>query len=260
MRSAADRDGVPKYVQLAQIVREKITRRQYKAGDRIPTEAELGDTYRMSRITVRQAIDRLVRDGLLERHQGRGTYVLPQKLKRNIANVYSFTSDMHQLGLKPSSRVLALTAEEASAADALSLQLPAGNRRVTRLARVRMVNGLPILLETTLIPEYLCPDLVGKDFSNASLYRILTAERRLMPHHAEETYEAIILKRREAELLECSSRGAQPAFAIQRLTYLENGLPIELTRSVGRGDRLTLAINMTSEQADIRRRVEGVVP
>ena len=81
-----------------------------------------------------------------------------------------------------------------------------------------------------------------------------------MPHHAEETYEAIILKRREAELLECSSRGAQPAFAIQRLTYLENGLPIELTRSVGRGDRLTLAINMTSEQADIRRRVEGVVP
>jgi len=260
MRWAAERDGVPKYVQLARIVREKITRRQYKAGDRIPTEAQLGVIYRMSRITVRQAIDGLVRDGLVERRQGRGTYVLPQKLKRDIAKVYSFTSDMLRLGLSPSSRVLALTVAEASAADAVSLQLPAGNRRVTCLKRIRMVNGLPILLETTLIPEHLCPDLVGKDFSKASLYRTLTAERRLMPHHAEETYEAIILSRRDAELLGSSSRGAQPAFAIRRLTYLENGLPIELTRSVGRGDRLVLAITMTSEQADVQRRVEGVVP
>ncbi len=256
MRRVRDTEGVPKYIQLAQILREKITRREYRAGDRIPSEAELGDTWQMSRITVRQALDRLVRDNFLERRQGRGTYVLPQKLRRNIAKVYSFTSDMQQMGLKPSSRVLALEVEEADEEAALSLQLPSDRRTVTRLMRVRMANEIPILLERTLIPEYLCPGLVEKDLERGSLYRILTEERRLVPHHAEETYEAIILPRRDAELLDCPPRGPQPAFAIRRLTYLENGLPIELTQSVGRGDRLTLTINMTSEQADIQRKVD----
>ncbi|HUI72780.1 MAG TPA: GntR family transcriptional regulator [Spirochaetia bacterium] len=256
MRLGGEKEGVPKYIQLAQIIREKIVRREYGVGERIPSETELGSTYRMSRITVRQAIDRLVRDGFLERRQGRGTYVLPRKLRRNIARVYSFTSDMQQMGLKPSSRVLALAVEEAQPDAALSLQLPPDNRRVTRVVRIRMANDLPILLETTLIPEYLCPGLVEEDFAKGSLYRILSEERRLSPHHAEETYEAVVLSRRDAQLLGCPSRGAQPAFAIQRLTYLENGRPIELTRSVGRGDRLTLAINMTSEQADVQRRVE----
>ena len=69
MRRVRDTEGVPKYIQLAQILREKITRREYRAGDRIPSEAELGDTWKMSRITVRQALDRLVRDNFLERRQ-----------------------------------------------------------------------------------------------------------------------------------------------------------------------------------------------
>ncbi len=255
MRAAGDSEGVPKYIQLGRILREKIARQDYRPGDRIPSEAALGDAYRVSRITVRQAVDRLVREGLLARRQGLGTYVLAQKLRRNISRVYTFTSDMQNMGLKPSSRVLELVVEEADEETALSLQLPSVNRRVTRLSRVRLANGTPILRETTLVPEHLCPGLVEKDFSKASLYRILAEEYRLLPHHAEETYEAIMLRRRDAELLECPSHGNQPAFAIQRLTFLVSGLPIELTRSVGRGDRLTLAVNMTSDQADIQRRI-----
>jgi DNA-binding GntR family transcriptional regulator len=256
MQSAVDSEGVPKYVQLARILRDKITSKEYGVGERIPTESALGETYRVSRITVRQAIDKLVRDSFLDRRQGLGTFVLPQKLRRNIAKVYSFTSDMVEMGLEPGSRVLSLAIEEADEQDARSLQLPAGNRRVTRLSRVRMANNAPILRETTLIPEYLCPGLVDRDFAKTSLYRVLTEERGLLPHHAEETYEAVVLSRQDAALLGCPQRGAQPAFAIQRLTYLENGIPVELTRSVGRGDRITLAISMTSAQADVRRRVE----
>ena len=85
------------------------------------------------------------------------------------------------------------------------------------------------------------------------MYRILTEERQLLPHHAEESYEAMILGREDAGLLECQSRKPQAAFAIQRLTYLENGLPVELTHSVSRGDRMTLAINMTADAADFQR-------
>lgn len=256
MRAAGSNEGVAKYIQLARILQDKIIRQEYKPGEKIPTELALGETYRVSRITVRQAIDTLVRDNYLARRHGLGTYVLPQKLRRNIAKVYSFTSDMEQMGLTPSSRVLALVVEEADDETARSLQLPADNRRVTRLSRVRMANNSPVLRETTLVPEYLCRGLVDRDFSAVSLYRVLTAEFGLLPHDAEETYEAIVLSRQDAEFLECPARGASAAFAIRRLTLLESGLPIELTHSVGRGDRLTLVISMTSAQADVRRRVE----
>jgi len=253
MRDAGDIEGVPKYIRLARILREQIVRQQYQAGERIPSEASLGESHRVSRITVREAIERLVREGFVERRQGSGTYVLPQKLRRNIAKVYSFTSDMRHLGHRPSSRVLTLTVEEADEEVARTLQLPAANHRVTRIVRVREADHIPVLLETTLVPEYLCPGLVQKNLRKDSLYRILTEDHQLLPHHAEESYEAIVLTRGDARLLECRSRGPQAAFAIQRLTYLANGLPIELTRSVSRGDRMTLAINMTSDAADFQR-------
>jgi GntR family transcriptional regulator len=260
MQEAGSAEGVPKYIRLARILREQIVRQVYKVGERIPSEGELGASHRMSRITVREAVDRLVQEGLLERRQGRGTYVLPQKLRRNIAKVYSFTSDMLRLGLTPSSRVLSLVVENADRELTRTLQLPLENARVTRIVRVRKANDVPILLETTLIPEYLCPGLVAKDLQRDSLYRILTEDFQLVPHHAEEFYEAVVLSRGDAGLLECRSRGPQAAFAIQRLTYLESGLLVELTRSVSRGDRMTLAINMTSVAADFQRVVtkEGI--
>jgi GntR family transcriptional regulator len=256
MLGNSDSEGRPKYIQLAKIIKEKILQQEYKAEQQIPTEAELCEHYNVSRITVRQAINKLVQESFLVRRQGRGTYVVHQKLRRNIAKVYSFTHDMVRLGLEPSSRMLELTVEEADPELAEKMKLPENNRKLTKIRRVRMANGTPILLETTQIPEYLCPHLVSKSFEKGSLYQILTEEYRLLPHHAEETYESIIMPRKDAELLECSTGRAQPAFAIQRITYLENGLPIEFTKSVGRGDLLTLAINMVADKADFQRIIE----
>jgi GntR family transcriptional regulator len=104
-----------------------------------------------------------------------------------------------------------------------------------------------------LNPEYLCPGLEEEDLQNDSLYRILTEDRQLLLHHANESYEAIILRPGDARLLECRSHGSQAAFAIRRLTYLENGLPVELTRSVSRGDRMSLEIDMTLDTTDFQR-------
>ena len=252
---ARAREGLPKYLRLAEILRDRILRQEYELDEQIPTEERLCEHYEVSRITVREAVNLLVRDGLLERRQGRGTYVVAQKLRRNIAKVYSFSHDMVHLGLEPSSVVLEQVIEQAPLEVAALLKLPHPERRVVRIHRVRKANDAPILLERTLIPAYLCPGLERADLVRGSLYELLTQRYRLFPHTAEETYEAILLPPADARLLGCTLRRPHPAFAIQRITFLEDGTPIEFTRGVGRGDRLTLGINMAADQADFQRLV-----
>jgi GntR family transcriptional regulator len=249
-------EGIPKYIQLAKILREKILAKEYKPGEQIPTEVVLCGQYNVSRITVREAINKLVQEGFLNRRQGRGTYVMQQKLRRNIAKLYSFSSDMLQMGIQPSSRVLAVTREAADAGVAEKLHLPESSRLVICITRIRMANETPVLLETTMIPDYLCPGLAEKDLSGGSLYKFFTEDYQLVLHHAEETYEAIILSRKDAQLLGYASTRPMPAFALQRVAFLESGAPIEFTRSVGRGDMLTLVITMVTDKADFKRVIE----
>lgn len=248
-------EGIPKYFQLARILKERIQRQEYAGGEQIPSEAELCASFQVSRITVREAINRLVSEGYLERRQGKGTYVAHQKLRRNIARIYSFSNDMSHLGLEPSSRVLALRVEDAEAEDAERLKLPQENRRVTLISRVRLANKIPVLVETTLIPEYLCSGLVEKDLESGSLYGILTEQYSLVLQRAEETYEAIIMAKEDALLFGFDPAVPRPGLAIRNITYLQNGLPIEYTSSVGRGDLLTLAITMVADEADFQRLV-----
>ncbi len=149
-------EGIPKYYQLAKIIKDRIERQEYKGEEQIPSEAELCETFQVSRITVREAINKLVVEGYLARRQGKGTYVAHQKQRRNIDRIYSFSSDMKHLGLEPSSRMLAFSVEEADPEAMELLKLPDNNRRVTKISRLRLANQIPVLKETTLIPEYLC--------------------------------------------------------------------------------------------------------
>jgi GntR family transcriptional regulator len=246
-------DRIPKYIQLATIIRNKILNQEYKMDHQIPTEEQLGKEYNVSRVTVREAVNRLVQERLVERRQGKGTYVVVQRLRRNIAKLYSFTHDMIHLGLTPSSTVLEQRIVRATAEEVVRLQLTA-DKKVTRISRVRKANGNPVLLETTSIPYYLSPHLSEADLEHGSLYEELI-KNRVFPATAEETYEARVMSPSEAKLLGCAQRRSLAAFAIQRVTFLEDGTPIENTRAIGRGDRLTLAINMVADKADFQRRV-----
>jgi GntR family transcriptional regulator len=253
MQEDRDAEGVPKYVQLARTLRRRIAAQEYRPGEQIPTEAELCRVYGVSRITVREAVARLAQEGLLTRSQGRGTYVARPRLLRSIDRLYSFSTDMRALGLEPASRVLALARDEASPEEALRLGLPAANRFVTRVRRLRLADGIPVLLEDTLVPDHLCPGLAGHDLANDSLYRCITEDYRLAIHHAEETYEAVILSATEAAALACEGGRPSAAFAIQRVARLSDGAPVELTRAVGRGDLLTLAVTLSADKADLMR-------
>jgi GntR family transcriptional regulator len=161
---------------------------------------------------------------------------------------------MNELGLNPSSTIVEFQIAAAEPQDAKLLKLPGHDGNVFRLVRVRRANDEPILLETTLIPHYLCPELLSANLERDSLYRVLRDQYNLTLHDAEETYEVAIVRANETKLLEC--RRNQPVFHIRRLANLADGTPFELTRSVGRGDSLQFSLHLVTNQAEFRRRVE----
>ncbi|MGQ9746766.1 MAG: GntR family transcriptional regulator [Candidatus Caldatribacteriaceae bacterium] len=246
--------SIPLYQQLKSILKKQILDGVLKPGDRVPTEVELCKTYGVSQMTVRQAIRRLVEEGYLYRKQGKGTFVTSLKLRRRLPKLYSFSEDMVELGLQPSSKILEKTIIQADDNLADVLRLPFSDRSVNRLVRVRLANGEPILIEKTFIPVYLCPNLLQEDLETGSLYAILRGKYGLLLNHAYETYEVGKVRKEEAINLDC--RPGLPAFVIERFTYLSNGVPVELTRSVARGDRLRFTVKLVADQAQIRREIE----
>ncbi|MEN3186046.1 MAG: GntR family transcriptional regulator [Atribacterota bacterium] len=244
---------LPLYQQLKNILKKSIHSGVLRPGDQIPSESELCERYGISRITVRQAIGALVQEGFLYRRPGKGTFVTSPKLRRRLPRLYSFSEDMRDLGLEPSSKTLEQKVVEAEEEMVNLLKLPDTNRKVTKLVRIRMANGEPILLERTFIPHYLCPDLVVEDMEKNSLYEVLRKKYRFSLDYAIETHEVTVLTKDEAKTLSCPDKS--PAFFIERVAFLKNDVPFELTRSVVRGDKVRFTVRLVADQAQIHRQV-----
>jgi GntR family transcriptional regulator len=99
-------NGIPLYHQLKEIFTDKIANGEWKPGETIPNELQLCEQYGISRGPVRQALDQLVREGLLSRKQGKGTVVLPPKIEPQLGAFYSFTTLIQQRGMRPSTVML----------------------------------------------------------------------------------------------------------------------------------------------------------
>lgn len=253
MRDLKDSSGIPLYFLIKKAIQDKIFSGEYKTDDKIPAETKLCTEYNVSRITVRKAIDLLVKENLLYTKQGVGTFVAHNKLIRELTKIYSFSEDMVKLGFNPSSKVVTFKVDVARPEEQEALKLPASNQRVYRITRVRLADGEPILLERTVIPHYLCRDLQSFNIKKDSLYRILKEDYRFTPYEAEETYEAAIIEPEEAELLQCRKKLA--VFHIHRIGYLVDGTPFELTTATGRGDLLQFKLHLATNEANFSKHV-----
>src|ERR1700681_3065055 len=100
---------LPRYYQLKEIMREKIRLGEWKPGDLIPSERELGEQYGISRMTARQAITELVNEGLFYREQGKGTFVSRHKITQQLIHLTGFTEDISARGQHPSTKVISAT-------------------------------------------------------------------------------------------------------------------------------------------------------
>lgn len=236
---------IPLYYQLAELIRDRIRRGDLAPGDRLPPERELADTVGISRMTARQAVAFLVREGTLVVRHGVGTFVAEPKLTYDALHLLGFTEETTRHGEIVSSRVLAQSRGPASAPAAAALRLEPGAETVT-LVRLRSAGDRPLLLETGVLPAARCPGLEREDLERHSLYALLELRYGLRPRRARQTIEATLATAEEGDLLGVPT-GA-PMLLLEGVTSDDDDRPIERFKAIYRGDRLKLELESRREE------------
>jgi GntR family transcriptional regulator, N-acetylglucosamine utilization regulator len=233
---------LPLYQQLKAAILQEIQAGRWKPGDRLPTEDELIARFRVSKITVRQALRELAQMGYIRRAQGRGTFVLHPPLEEGPRELTSFTGEMRGHGRVATSRVIDQSVVPAPADIASRLDLAPG-APVFRLQRLRLADGEPMGLQTAYIPLALVPDIESLSFVDASLYEVLAARYSLRPAAAREAHRAVPVPDDAALLLQVPA--GSPVLSAERLTTLADGRPLEYVHSIMRGDRYKVVLDLT---------------
>ncbi len=229
---------LPYYQQLYEILRNGITRGEWKPGDLIPPESELIKTYRVSRITVRQVLGMLVQEGLVYRERGRGTFVAHPPVDQVLGRIVSFTEDMRRRGFKPASRLLSSSMVAASPEIAERLQVEPG-AELARIRRLRLADDEPMSVEESFLIHRACPGILAVYHPTSDSLRELL-ERRYGIHisRAKQVIRAIAATRELARLLSIPARS--PLLFVERVSYSQQGIPIEFLKIYYRADRYTL--------------------
>ena len=225
------------YRQLYTILRREITRGVWKPGERMPSEAELIAAYGVSRITVRQAFELLVNDGLVYRRRGSGTYVSVPLIEHGLNRIISFSEDMQRRGLHPSTQVIAARLEPASEEIAARLDIEPGVELAV-LERLRLADGEPMSVEKSHLIYHQCPGLLDTDFSTTLLHEALRDRYGIRLTRANQAVRAVAADKMLAGRLHVHA-GA-PLFYIERVSFRQAGIPIEFLQIYHRGDRYVL--------------------
>lgn len=206
-------------------------------GSPAPSERELVGRFGVARMTVRQALDALVAEGLLERVPGRGTFVA--RPRRAATAVLSFTEEMARRGLMPDSQTLLARREQAGPGVARALAITEGDA-VVHWRRLRRADGAPIGVEDAFLNEVLLPGFLEAGSMPTSLYDELAA-RGLRPTWVEDAVSAGLATAEEGHALETVPNA--PVLRVQRRALCGDRV-IQVSRSVYRGDRYALRVEL----------------
>ncbi|RLL41116.1 GntR family transcriptional regulator [Oceanobacillus piezotolerans] len=236
---------IPIYYQLEEEIRTLI-KQELNPGDLLPSEREYAEKYDISRMTVRQAINNLVKEGLIYRQKGRGTFIAEKKFEQDLSGLSSFSEDMRNRGLTPSNKLLSfqIMADNPRAASILKVE---PNDELYVIKRLRLANEEPIALETIFTPKKLVGEL-SLDHFNVSFYDYIENTLNLSIAYGEQTIEAALAKTEEARELNIP-RG-KPVLVMERTSYLkdEQQTPIEYVNSIYRSDKYKFKMQMKREQ------------
>jgi GntR family transcriptional regulator len=202
-------------------------------GDSIPSERQLAGNLGVSRLTVRAALDELVREGYLLRRRGAGTFVAEPKVAKEMT-ITSFSEDMRGRGLTPGSRTLELHVVPAGARLGRILHVSPAEPVVVA-KRLRLADGEPMAIELLHVRESLFPGLSAGDLEQDSFYELLTRRYGIEIIGGEQTVEPTVTDEEESETLGVPLHS--PALLFERVTRSPNGDIVEFTISIYRGDR-----------------------
>jgi GntR family transcriptional regulator len=228
--------GIALYRQIKQDLIRRIEQGDLRAGDVLPSEAELCERYGVSRPTLRQATQDLIRDGLLVVRRGVGTFVAQPKVRQQLGSVLGFTDKMAGQGRRASTRVLERSLHRASELDgtvAAELQLDP-KAQILRVVRLRLADQIPVMVERMHISPDRFPGIEEIDLETVSLYESLRTRYGVQVVQLREALEPVVLNAAEAKLL--GTAGRSPSIQATITSFDSKGNPIEHTISRVRGD------------------------
>jgi GntR family transcriptional regulator len=213
---------------------------QLGVGEAIPSERQLSTTFGVSRLTVRAALDELVREGLLVRRHGSGTFVSEPKIAQELT-MTSFTEDMRRRGMTPASRTLDLHVTPAGAHLGRLLHV-SPSEPVVIISRLRLADRETMAIETLHVREALVPGLSARDLERQSFYELLLERYEIDVVGGLQTIEPTVTNETESEALGVPLHS--PAFLFERTTRSSTGEIVEYVRSIYRGDRYKLVTEL----------------
>jgi len=226
----------PIYIQIKNILIEKINSGELESGSQLPSERDLSETYSISRMTARNALTQLVDSGYAYRVKGKGTFVSIPNYERDFVKLTGFSHMLKSKGIKPRSKVITLGIIEANKKIASLLDTTIGTK-VYEIVRVRYGDNIPLALEYSYLPINLFENLLQYDFENTSLYEVIENVYNYKFKYSKQWIKITTLYKNEAKILDVDEH--TPAFLLESISYDTNDKIVEVTRSLNIGDRTT---------------------
>ena len=227
-----------KYEKIACDLRQAIQQGKYLSGDQLPLERELCAKYAVSRVTIKRAVDELVQSGLIIKRRGAGTFVktlgdhYARKLSRDTGHQFLGFAETYK-GRNTAAKVLRFDIVHPSEKVAANLQM-SGQDFVYDIARVRLLEGVPMVIEYTMMPIQLVPGIRLENLHN-SIYSYIEKKLKLKIQSAHRTIRAV--QSTAEEQVELAVAPEMPLLEVEQVAYLSDGIPFEYSVSHHRGDK-----------------------
>ncbi|MBI2555156.1 MAG: GntR family transcriptional regulator [Candidatus Rokubacteria bacterium] len=235
---------VPRYLQIAETLRERIRGGALSPGARLDNQRALAREFGVTLMTLRQALELLERDGLSARRHGLGTFVASPSIDYDILHLRTFAGDLSAKGEAVETRFLASEFRQPDRRVVQGLRLAPG-AAVFVLDRLRLVKGHPMSYQRSFLPAGIGEEVAKADLATTPLRNVLRYKLGIEVTRARETIFAVTLRSREARELGC--RAGAPAFRSERISWAADGAPIVYDRVFIPGDRFWISRELTYE-------------
>lgn len=232
-------DGIPLHKQISDWLREQIRNSSLKVNEKLPSENELSDTFDVSRVTVRRALQTLENEQLIYRCQGLGSFVSDHRTHQSFAQLKDFNEELAGSGLQASSKMISLGQEKVSEEIASYLNVNEGGI-VVKLERIRLGNGQPIAYDITWLPVFYGQLIEGFDLEETTIFKVLENEFEIPVEKGCYRLEATLADATLASHLEVEEH--TPLLLINRISYTIGDKPIYFQKRFYRNDKIVFEV------------------